>query len=73
MTEDLADRGNRPILCRLGLHKWSDHRGGIKVCCRAGCRKAKTFGLTGTMRRMQWEDELYEKYQRITDGGDDAV
>lgn len=65
-SEELQGRVGRPLLCRFGLHKWSDHRGGIKVCRRDGCRRAKTFGLTGTMRRMQWEEELYDEYQRVT-------
>jgi hypothetical protein len=54
-------------LCRVGLHKWSDHRGGIKICLRDGCQHAKTFGLTGTMRHLQWQKELYEKHQSFTE------
>lgn len=65
MTDQQQSDADGPILCRIGLHKWSDNRGGIKVCLRSGCRKAKTYGLTGTMRRMKFEEELYEQYQRF--------
>lgn len=54
----------RSLLCRVGLHKWSANRGGIKVCLRDDCRGATTFGFTGAMRRMEFEDELYDDYQR---------
>jgi len=54
-------------LCRLGLHKWSDHKGGIQICLRDGCESAKTFGLQGSMRKLQFEKELYEDYQRYTE------
>lgn len=76
MNENEAQTGavqrTRSLLCRLGLHRWSDNHGGIKVCTREGCRSAKTFGLTGTMRRMQWEEELYEDYQQYTEDETDA-
>lgn len=55
----------KPLLCRLGLHRMSTNRGGIKICRRDGCRKTRLFGLTGMMREMEWKDELYEKYERL--------
>lgn len=57
----------RSLLCRLGLHKWSTNRGGITVCRRDDCRKAQTFGMTGAMRKMEFERELYEDFQRFED------
>lgn len=60
------------LLCRVGLHRWSENRGGIQVCLRDGCRRARTFGFSGVVRKMQFEEELYDDYQRYTDeGGDD--
>lgn len=70
MTGDqYADGTEQSLLCRLGLHKWSTNRGGIKVCRREGCRKARLYGLTGTMRKMEFEEELYEDYRRYEDTG----
>lgn len=69
-----ADRGNhspavmdrvandRPLLCKLGLHRMSTNRGGIKVCRRDGCRKVRLFGVTGAMREIMWKDELYNEF-----------
>lgn len=51
-------------LCWLGSHKWSDPRGGIRICRRGGCEAVRLFGLSGTMRRIQWKRELYQEYQR---------
>ena len=62
-----VDNSELPLRCRFGLHKWSDHRGGIKICLREGCQKARTFSLTGTMRTQKFEKELYEKFQRYAD------
>ena len=56
----------RPFRCRFGLHDWSDTRGGVRVCERDGCHRATTYGLTGAMRRLAWERELYEDYRRHT-------
>jgi hypothetical protein len=67
MAENCESDTDQSLLCRLGLHKWSENRGGIKVCLRSGCRKARTYGLTGTMRKMQFEKELYEDYQWYTE------
>lgn len=61
-------RESRPLRCRLGLHKWSDNRGGIQICRRSGCHDARTYGLTGTMRLMQWKESLYEEYKRFEEG-----
>ena len=55
----------RSVLCQLGLHKWSTNRAGIKVCRREGCRRARTFGLTGLMRKMEFEEELYEEFRSL--------
>lgn len=49
------------------------HRGGIRACLRPGCRKVRLFGLTGMFRRIEFEHELYEEYQKYTTGGDDDV
>jgi hypothetical protein len=59
------------ILCRVGLHDWSDNKGGIKVCERSDCRAAKTYGLTGAMRQTEWEEQLYEQYQQYIENDDD--
>ena len=67
MSDTDTDGAERSLLCRFGLHLWSTNRGGIKICLRDGCRKARTYGLTGTMRKMQFEEELYEDYQRYTE------
>lgn len=64
--------GDRSLRCRLGLHSWSTNRGGIKICERSGCRAAKTFGFTGSMRRLEFQAKLYEQYQRITSEDDHA-
>lgn len=53
------------IRCRIGWHDWSENRGGILICRRDGCERAKTFGLQGSMRKQQFEQELYEKYQQF--------
>jgi hypothetical protein len=69
--DDYTTDSERSLLCRFGLHKWSKNRGGIKVCLRSECRKARTYGLTGTMRKMQFEEDLYEDYQRYVGTGSD--
>jgi len=52
------------LLCRVGLHRWSTPRGGIKVCTRADCEAATTFGLSGLLRSIRDEQELYRTYHR---------
>jgi hypothetical protein len=66
MVDKLTTATDRSILCRFGLHKWSEARGGIKICLRDGCEKATTYGLTGSMRQLAFEQRLYEKYQEST-------
>lgn len=58
-------------LCRVGLHEWSETRGGIKVCLRSGCQSARTFGMTGMTRTKEFEEDLYEDYHRYVESGDD--
>lgn len=55
------------LLCRFGIHKWSENHGGIKVCVRDECCKARTYGFTGTMRKIEFEKELYDEYQKYTE------
>lgn len=39
------------ILCRLGIHKWSDNIGGMRVCLARGCITIDIYyGLTGALR-----------------------
>lgn len=57
-------RIGRSVRCRFGLHEWSTNYGGIKVCKRDGCRKAKTFGVLGTIREVDFEEGLYETFQK---------
>lgn len=55
------------IACRIGLHKWSDNKGGIRVCLRDYCKKPQTYGLTGIMLKIEWERELYAKWHQYAD------
>ena len=70
-TDHCSGGTERSLLCRFGLHNWSTNRGGIKVCLRDGCRKARTYGLTGIMRKMEFKEDLYEDYQRYTESDTD--
>ena len=42
------------VLCRAGLHKWSENTGGVRVCMRPGCTATDMyFGITGALRRLR--------------------
>ena len=71
MSGNFTSGIERSLLCRFDLHKWSTNRGGIKICLRSDCRKARTYGLTGTMRKMEFEEDLYEDYQRYVETDSD--
>lgn len=54
-------------LCRFKIHRWSEPHGGIRVCERDGCQAASLYGITGAMRKIQWQKDLYQEYQRGRD------
>jgi hypothetical protein len=56
-------RTGTSLRCRIGWHDWSTNHGGIKVCRRADCRKAKPYGIFGVMREVDFEEDLYETFQ----------